>query len=517
MQTLYKPIPFSPQTRLTQSISDSEVVIQVDDINAFPDAPNLATIGIDENAETILYTAKTDTALSGCTRGIEGTAKRWQSGEAIARNFTAKDHEDIIKALSAINGSVSGFSAHAENRENPHGVTAEQVGARPDSWTPTAEQVGAVPTTRTINTKPLSGDVSLTADDVGARPATWMPTASDVGAIPTVNGTQGQLLGFTGANTIGAVAIPKSAKSLIVGTSKWGHTLSDCDYLCDGTDDQVEINQAIQDAKELKEVHILEGWYNISAPIRLPSNLKLRGASKRTTWLTRKWNSSKKEGVIACNGEECEISHLCVDGQNDTFTNADNIGIQINHGFISNVKCFDNGIGIFCNSSTITQSDASHNTIGISASGNDNIIIGNTLNSNTKGILNTGMNSLIANNYIRNSFETYDCGIEATKNALIIGNYVENSKVGIRVKDDADTTSVSGNMIRACTDGGILLAAVSNCLVDGNCIYGITGANNTTYTIVLESTDNSLVSNNLSPGRAPEDRNNHNTLVNNKY
>ena len=51
--------------------------------------------------------------------------------------------------------------------------TAEMVGARPSTWTPTASDVGAVPTTRTINSKPLSSNVTLTADDVGAgAPAT---------------------------------------------------------------------------------------------------------------------------------------------------------------------------------------------------------------------------------------------------------------------------------------------------------------------------------------------------------
>lgn len=46
--------------------------------------------------------------------------------------------------------------------------SAEDVGARPDTWTPTASDVGAVPTTRTINSKPLSSNITLTADDVGA-------------------------------------------------------------------------------------------------------------------------------------------------------------------------------------------------------------------------------------------------------------------------------------------------------------------------------------------------------------
>lgn len=67
---------------------------------------------------------------------------------------------------------------------NPHGTTAEDVGARPNTWTPTAAEVGAVPTSRTVNGKALSANIELTAGDVGALANTWMPTAEEVGALP---------------------------------------------------------------------------------------------------------------------------------------------------------------------------------------------------------------------------------------------------------------------------------------------------------------------------------------------
>lgn len=47
----------------------------------------------------------------------------------------------------------------------------------------TAEIVGAVPTSRTVNGKALTSDISLTASDVGARADTWTPTAAAVGAV----------------------------------------------------------------------------------------------------------------------------------------------------------------------------------------------------------------------------------------------------------------------------------------------------------------------------------------------
>ena len=98
--TLYPGIPFSPQATLTDNIGAADTIIKVSDVSAFPDPPNLATIGTDEEGETILYTAKTPDALSGCQRGVEGTARAWTAGELIGRNFTAKDHADLIAAVS---------------------------------------------------------------------------------------------------------------------------------------------------------------------------------------------------------------------------------------------------------------------------------------------------------------------------------------------------------------------------------------------------------------------------------
>ena len=86
-------------------------------------------------------------------------------------------------------------SVHLEDTSNPHGVTAEQVGARSDEWMPTAEEVGArpdtwIPTAEEVGAAPsehvedTDNPHSVTAEQVGARPDTWMPTAKEVGATP---------------------------------------------------------------------------------------------------------------------------------------------------------------------------------------------------------------------------------------------------------------------------------------------------------------------------------------------
>ena len=101
--------------------------------------------------------------------------------------------------------------------------TAEMVGARPSTWTPSAEDVGAVPTTRTVNGKALSANISLTASDVGARASTWTPTASDVGAVPTSRTVNGKALSSNITLTADDVnaASPPSSTTITLTTSGW--------------------------------------------------------------------------------------------------------------------------------------------------------------------------------------------------------------------------------------------------------------------------------------------------------
>ena len=81
-----------------------------------------------------------------------------------------------IPALVGPKGDTGDIGNLTVNGKKPESgaltLTAEDVGARPDTWTPTAADVGARPDTWTP-----------TAADVGARPDTWTPTAADVGAL----------------------------------------------------------------------------------------------------------------------------------------------------------------------------------------------------------------------------------------------------------------------------------------------------------------------------------------------
>ena len=80
-----------------------------------------------------------------------------------------------------------------------------------------------VPTSRTVNGKALSQDISLAASDVGARPDTWTPTASDVGAVPTSRTVNGKALSSNITLTAGDVnaASPPTSTTITLPASGW--------------------------------------------------------------------------------------------------------------------------------------------------------------------------------------------------------------------------------------------------------------------------------------------------------
>ncbi len=91
-------------------------------------------------------------------------------------------------------GNVDNVKQYSASNPPPYPVTsvngetgavtldASAVGARPDTWTPTAANVGAVPTSRTVNGKTLSSNITLAASDVGAVPTTQTITVTGVDA-----------------------------------------------------------------------------------------------------------------------------------------------------------------------------------------------------------------------------------------------------------------------------------------------------------------------------------------------
>jgi len=348
------------------------------------------------------------------------------------------------------------------------------------------------------------------------------------------------------AEMLNDVAAKKVAR-FVIGTSTAYWTAKDCDYLCDGTNDQEEINNAIAALLASGgEIVILDGTYNITASINISkNNVSLRGNGNATV-LKRMWNSSSPEGVITLTSATgCRVENLQIDGNKIEHTAVNNCGIYLssssNNTIIGNTCNDNNSNGIFLSSSsndnTITSNTCdNNNSNGIYlSSSSDNTIIGNTCNNNsTDGIYlsSSNYNTITGNTCTNNSTgielfsssETTITGntcnnndysgilLYSSSNNTITGNTCTYNNHGIGLNESGNNNTVTGNTCNNNSAGGILLYSSSNNMVTGNtCIRGTgTPGNYTTdqdqYTILLSGTDNNynLISFNNCMGKEVE-------------
>lgn len=136
---------------------------------------------------------------------------------------TLTSGEKLSVAFGKISKAITDLISHIGNKSNPHEVTATQIGAVPTTRTInnkdlsanitlSASDVSAVPTTRTINSKALSSNITLSASDVSAVPTTRTVngkalssnitlSASDVGALPDTTVIPSKLSEMTADST----------------------------------------------------------------------------------------------------------------------------------------------------------------------------------------------------------------------------------------------------------------------------------------------------------------------------
>lgn len=143
------PAAVNSQSTVTMGALDiSTTQVTVLDASVLPDAPNLLVLGTDQTAETVLMTAKDGNVLT-IERAFQGTAKIWPAGTGIARNMTAYDMDTLKENMEDVSSAIS---THIADNENPHEVTAAQVGAA----TP-ADLAGYLP----LSGGELSGSITI--------------------------------------------------------------------------------------------------------------------------------------------------------------------------------------------------------------------------------------------------------------------------------------------------------------------------------------------------------------------
>ena len=293
-----------------------------------------------------------------------------------------------------------------------------------------------------------------------------------------------------------------------VGTSTAGWTANDCDYLCDGTDDQVEINAAIQALPAGGgEIVILDGTYNITATIAMNKDNVTLSGNGNSTILKRMWNGKSVEGIVTVTAKNggCCVASLQVDGNKSVYSSTENRGIYLsgsNNTITGNTCNNNNDSGIFL------------------ANGRNNTIIGNTCNNNnSRGIYLSGSNSTITDNTCNNN---NDSGIYLPNgsNNTITGNTCNNNnKKGIYLPGSNNNT-ITGNTCNN-NNSGIYLTGRNNTITGNTCIRGTGISSDYTssqHTIQATSSayNNLIVGNNIM-GKNYVDNGTNNTWANNKY
>lgn len=174
METMYKGISNSPQTVLAESITAEAAAIPVENINVFPEAPNLATIGSGDSAEVIRYNGIEGSRLTGCERGFGGTTANFrEAGTQVYRAYTVYDHDTFkanIERLSRdkLDATPHG-AAHQADGSDPVTITTQQISDFPAAMIPTGHAASHGATG--------SDALTLTKAQISDFPATMPPAA----------------------------------------------------------------------------------------------------------------------------------------------------------------------------------------------------------------------------------------------------------------------------------------------------------------------------------------------------
>lgn len=272
--------------------------------------------------------------------------------------------------------------------------------------------------------------------------------------------------------------------TLVIGTSTSGHT--SCDVLCDGVEDDVEINQAIQSIAIGGKITILEGIYNITNKISIDKpNITIEGMGKATQ-LKRMFNtvggsstSSVYGGVIYLSANNITIDGLFLDGNSTSYT-----GETGNY----NVNIYGNG----STNTTIKNCNISNSYHGIRIlADSKSIIENNIIENNTVGIYaNTLNDSNILNNKLLNNSINHMC-IYSSNNLNIYNNLFYNSGTNGIYCYSLTSSTIQENIIDKVTGDGNIALFLSYCdnnifsnnkmsnATKGGGIYATNSSNNT--------------------------------------
>lgn len=240
--------------------------------------------------------------------------------------------------------------------------------------------------------------------------------------------------------TINSTASGKKYARFVIGTATAGWTEADCDYLCDGVDDQVEINAAIQALPSNGgEIKILDGSYFITDKIFCSKNNVHIVGSGSSTVLTRNSDAVGdyvyEKTLLLLGGRYNSVSNITIDAKKQSFKGGFELLVYGTYNIVTNTRVKNttlNGIYMSSGDSNVISNNVVENcdNVGIDISINDtteNIITENVVvDSGHTGISVSGHNSVVSGNIIVNS-KNYGLYLSYADNIVANGNVILNS------------------------------------------------------------------------------------------
>ena len=285
------------------------------------------------------------------------------------------------------------------------------------------------------------------------------------------------------------------------------------DYVCDGTDDDVEIQAAIDEVGG-GLVQLSQGTFSIGASIELDDNTTLQGAGKNSTILTLA-NDTDEDVLRSPSDADSHVFFVTIRGlaiYGNSANNSQGRGIYMRFAhtwLIEDVfikETAEHGVDVVGDNSNIALNNVFRNCrIQDTASGQYNLVMGAFAPNNH--ILNCIFGSSTgeaAVGLLNDEITIVGChvsgggtnGIKISgSNNIVMGNFVEASATdGIYISDNVGGNRIEGNVVfnsgfggASGTYAGIRVAGDDNVLVGNQC-FDRQETKTQDYGIVIEST-----------------------------
>jgi len=364
-----------------------------------------------------------------------------------------------------------------------------------------------------LTTGDLIQQTGITADDSNNVSGVAKLTTS--GAIELGNASDTTIARESaGKVSVEGTVLVRPANYVVAANGAPTHVKAQADYVCDATDDHVQIQAAIDALPATGgKVLLTEGTFNIESSITLDSYQTLQGMGRSTILTT---TTADLDIITAIGGSGTEkvgitIADLQVDGGAGSISDCGIYFEYVDYSLIQNVYSRRHAAtpggtvwsGIYLLNSDFNQIIASvwrNNVYGIYLEGsNNNSTIGNICQENEDGInlYDSSSNTITDNICEGNAYGIYLSGGSNNANTISSNKCQGNNYEGVYL-DGANNNTILDNTCQGNGCCGIYLGGSNNNIVMGNsCFENSQTTDNTSDDILLDVSDYNLIASNL--------------------